>query len=93
MRIVSSSAGMGSSETSDGGTGVRLRVMQQHLRRRARLENELPGQRPVGGARQRIEIGPAVDRGLAEHQFGRHERRRALQDALRREHRRFRARG
>ena len=52
IRMASSSPGMGSSETSDGGTGGVCSVVQQHLRRRVRLKEQLSGERPVGGARR-----------------------------------------
>ena len=89
MRSFSNAGGIGSSETCDGGSGTVLQVMHEHLRRRARLKEELAGQRPVGDARQRIEVRPAVDDALSGHQLGRHEGGRALQEALGREHRGF----
>jgi hypothetical protein len=36
-------------------------MVQEHLRRRARREQQLPGEREAGAARQRVEIGPAID--------------------------------
>ena len=89
MRIVSNSFGMGSSEICEGGTGGVCDMMQEHLQRGARLEDELSRHGPVRGARKRIEIRAAVNLTFARHDLRRHECGCPWQESLCGQHTRF----